>query len=97
MSYYRITPSFILISVTILCDRLFISNNYENRCEINCDTRIFSYDIWAFHFCHIYFLSQSQVYHDKTSYSQFNRENFGDITLCTTRAGSTIKATDVIA
>ena len=45
----------------------------------------------------IFILSQSQVYHDKTSYSQFNRENFGDITLCTTRAGSTKEATDAIA
>ena len=45
MSYDRITPSFILIFITILCGRWFISNNYENGYEINCDTRIFSYDI----------------------------------------------------
>ena len=32
----------------------------------------------------IFILSQSQVYHDKTSYSQFNRENSSDTTLCTT-------------
>ena len=72
MSYYRIIPNFIFIFTTILCDRLLISNNYENEYESNCDTKIFSYDIWAFHFRHIYFLSQSQVHHGRTGYSQFN-------------------------